>query len=335
MRTFSGLARNDWLMIVALNFPVQIIGVGRCMFVERCDAVTFVFSVLELVAVGLVVIGLATAVDRLRTYQSAKPEALGAEPLARMVKAIELAGVSIEERTLRRIRVLKSDLSMGAHVHGVLRPHVVISGGMLVGILRQDGRALAILAHEVAHLQHFDQLLPGMIGLAGFEIIGRIYGLVSQDAGEGLTGGALAAFLSMAIAMMGMMVIVVSRISVYREFYADAKGVALTGNFLAYAEVLRQISGRESKSSGFFHPSPDTRLAQLQEGYPLLRKAKFWKLYWIAVFLTSWFQWWMARLLDSENGGGHTAQYAGGGALIALACLCFEFTRKFWAPKPG
>ena len=333
MRTFSGLARNDWLMLFALTFPVQIIGVGRCLFGERCDAVTWVFAVLELVAVGLVAIGLAIVVDQLRTYQSAKPEALGADHLTRVIKAVELAGVSIGERTLRKIRVLKNDLSMGAHVHGVLRPHVVISGGMLVGILRQDVRALAILAHETAHLQHFDQLLPGIIGLSGFEILGRIYKFVSQDLSDGLDVGAFTAFSLVAVGMMGMMVVAVSRISVYRELYADAKGIALTGNVAAYTEVLRQISGRESKSSGFFHPSPDTRLKQLQEGYPLLRKATFWKLYWIAVFMTSWFQWWMARLLDSENGGGHAAQYAGGGALIALACLCFEFTRRFWAPK--
>jgi Zn-dependent protease with chaperone function len=320
-------------MVFAITFPVQLVGIGRCLFGERCDVVTWVFSVLELVAVGLIAIGLAIAVDQLRTYQSAKPEALSAGLLTRVVKAVEVARVSIDERTLRKIRVLTNDLSMGAHVHGVLRPHVVISGGMLVGILRQDSRALAILAHEIAHLQHFDQFLPGIIGLSGFEIVGRIYKFVGQDLGEGLDGGAFAAFSLVALGMMGMMIVAISRISIYREFYADAKGIALTGDIAAYTEVLRQISGRESKSSGFFHPSPDTRLKQLQEGYPLLRKATFWKLYWSAVFLTSWFQWWMARLLDSENGGGHTAQYAGGGALIALACLCFEFTRRFWAPK--
>lgn len=333
MRTFSGLARNDWVMFFALTFPVQIIGVGGCLFGEGCGTATLVFSILELVAVALFVTGLAIIVDRFRTYRSAKPETLGAELLAKLLKAVELAGALIDERTLQGIRVVKNDLTMGAHVHGVLRPHVVISGGMLVGLLRKDTRAVAILAHETAHIQHFDQLLPGIIGLAAFEIASRAFKLFTENPGDGLNSGASAGFLFVVLAMMAMMVFVVSRMSIYREFYADAKGVALTGNVAAYTEVLRQISGRESKSGGFFHPSPTKRMEQLQKGYPLLRKATFWKLYWTAVFVTSWFQWWTAKLLDSENGGGHTALYAGGGALVALACLCFEFTRRFWAPK--
>lgn len=333
MRTFSGLARNDWVMFFALTFPVQIIGVTSCIFGDGCDATTLVFSLLELAAVCLIVIGLAVVVDRFRTYRSARPEALRPEAVARVVKAIAQAGVSIDEGTLARIRVLKNDLSIGAHVHGVIRAHVVISGGMLVGILRQDSRALAVLAHEVAHLQHFDQMLPGMVGLSGFEIAARTFNLMTQHPSEGLSSTGATAFFVVAMGMMAMMVLVISRLSVYREFYADAKGVALTGNVAAYTEVLRQISGRESASGGFFHPSPTKRLDQLQQDYPLLRKATFWKFYWAAVLVTSWFQWWMARLFDPENGGGHTAQYAGGGALVAIACLCFELTRRFWAPK--
>lgn len=89
------------------------------------------------------------------------------------------------------------------------------------------------------------------------------------------------------------MVLVASKVSKYREFYADAVASATVQNPSDYEVVLRQMTGKEANTSGDFHPSSEDRLRQLLADYTLLRRGRFWKWYLAATLSHS-----MASVVD-------------------------------------
>ena len=62
-----------------------------------------------------------------------------------------------------KITIVPRDVSLGAHVRGILRQRIVISGGMVPALLKGDERALAILFHEYGHIRNWDKFLPGIV----------------------------------------------------------------------------------------------------------------------------------------------------------------------------
>ena len=154
----------------------------------------------------------------------------------------------------RRLRVVKSDLQLGAHVRGVIRPSIVISGGMLMGLMRKDSHALGVLAHELAHVAHWDRLYLGVLGLWTLNAAAPFLWGGESSVGEKISVAFISSLIPLGICMI---------ISERREFAADLSA-GLVAGFRPYTEVLIQAQGKHGKrSSGFFHPSLKERIEEI------------------------------------------------------------------------
>lgn len=188
-------------------------------------------------------------------------------------------------------------MSVSAHVRGVVRPRVVISGGMLVGLLRRDPTARSILAHEYAHLLQFDRILPCivvMILLGQFSaIFGVVFGASLIEIIMMLAPNSLYlpphrsdADYALAFVNLVFQLSLLMFVSRRREYMADATAVALLGYKKDYIATLKRIRTASNMNRGsFFHPSLNDRIHQLQTDYRIFRPSKFWLTLWIIVLV--------------------------------------------------
>lgn len=332
MKTFTPLARIEWVLLIAFSFPIQVASPVVCYFTQACilsDAlVDSAFGALFLAALTSI---LAMLVDSVRGQLSKPAAILSHDIQANLTHCLSHVHIGIPAPVLMRTRVLRTDLALGAHTRGIFRPYLVISGGLLVGLLRKDPRASAILCHELAHLDHFDRLLPGLMGLIFFQVVGTAVKTVSQMVAEGQTGtDDVLRFLFLAVYNAIVLSFVLSSVSKYREFYADAKAVSIFGDQIAYVDLLNSASGRETRKLSFFHPTLAKRVAQVTNGFPVLRRAVFWRIFWPLNLIISWYQWWMSRLY--AFGDAHFEQYTESVILVSACCIAFEFVRGSLAP---
>ncbi len=320
-------------MLVALTFPLPMTTVLGCLLGMGCTGrYSLGCALFEAVAAAAFATVLSIAVDRIRPSLSTGGIPLGAELQVKLANATDSIPLRLSGKWLGRARMLANDLTMGAHVRGVIRPYVVLSGGLVVGVLRKDPRAISILAHEASHIHHFDQLLPGLLGLTAFESIGRLIRLAIDRPFEGLDASETFVFFLQAFGFIALMALVASKVSKYREYYADAAASIAVQNSADYAVVLQQMTGKEASKSGYFHPSSEDRLKQLLVDFTVLRRGRFWKCFLAATLAISWHQWWMARLL-SEELGTHMERFAASTMTVASVGLAFEVTRRLWAPR--
>ncbi|MGX9966050.1 M48 family metalloprotease [Roseomonas sp. F4] len=189
--------------------------------------------------------------------------------------------------TIDHLRMNPSDLLMGAHVRGVLKPKIVLSGGLIIGLMRGDRKAFAVLAHEMGHIRHLDLLIPGYIGVALTDIVGlpaRLILMMEPDyTGLEIAGMATVLFLYK-ILILGVLLSLLSR---RREFYADAMAIQVTRDPEAYISLLSSLSGREKTRWSFFHPSLEKRIAEVNNGFRSIRYALSWRLYLLVATATS------------------------------------------------
>lgn len=75
---------------------------------------------------------------------------------------------------IARLRVLFGDLSVGAHVSGLIIPKIAISGGLFLGLLTNNWASKAIVAHEIGHVRNGDRWL--------FGVIAAVFGLSAMQA---------------------------------------------------------------------------------------------------------------------------------------------------------
>lgn len=209
---------------------------------------------------------------------------------------------------------------MGAHVRGVLWPFVVISGGMLVGLFKRHPDANAIMSHEISHIQHGDRFLPGLIGCVLFQIVGTSFQIANDD----WTGVGAWEVVLFGLAIFVYQVLVfgtmVSCFSHYREYYADANALNISSAPGHYIALLESAATRSTERFAFFHPSLARRVVQARNGFPVLRRTLFWKIYLFLAGGVSLFQY---LVLDT----GFIVQYALANFILSLVCLGFECCR--------
>jgi hypothetical protein len=76
---------------------------------------------------------------------------IGIKPPSSLLSALDISlktrkiEATIVSDIIARILIVPRDVSLGAHVRGILRQRIVISGGMVPTLLKGDERALAIL----------------------------------------------------------------------------------------------------------------------------------------------------------------------------------------------
>lgn len=296
---YSGLARLEWLQLFMLSFPTIFVApfigysalgpFGAVIFLVESAKPAVVVAGLFLLF-GLV---MSSVIDRWRIWASRVTGDYLPLDLERNLEKtiIEIYG-SPARFKVERFKWNPSDLLMGAHVRGVLRPVVVISGGLAIGLLRRDSRAVAILSHELAHIEHYDRFLPVIAGMAVFELVAAPSLLLSSQS-QALGGawsslGAAGGLFLYRILLSGGLLWFMSR---SREFYADACAVQFTHPSEAYISLLEQAKGAEKEKISLFHPSLSKRVEEARKGFPSLRTRWPWRFYIAAATAVSWFQW--------------------------------------------
>lgn len=247
--------------------------------------VVTLLSVFKLAVLIAFYILLAIVIDIIRGLNSGRTKQIA--PAMRVALQSALASQKLDRlaEKLPSIDVDKSDVAMGAHIRGVVRPRIVLSGGLLVGLLRNDSRANAIICHEAAHLQNLDWLLPGIIGLTAFEFFGEAIIIGSQTLG--VNPGAYLEFMAYKALVFATTVMVISR---YREFYADARALSQCEDPAVYIDMLETAALSEKRKWSFFHPSLRSRVRAARNGYAVLRRVVAWRVYLVLNVIVSWVQ---------------------------------------------
>lgn len=152
-----------------------------------------------------------------------------------------------------RVRYIENDLSCGAQVRGILRPTIIVSAGLLIAVKRRDLLAKAILAHELAHIAHFDRLTISNYALWVANLLSPFY--LDGAKPSSPLGGWEITWLWGSLASLALCGFFSRR----RELAADASGVILAGNDV-YSKLMSSAVGTHARNVGtFFHPSMSTR----------------------------------------------------------------------------
>lgn len=317
------LARVDWLLLIAFTFPVQIVQPFLLLFSPR--PLLFIGGIIEsaiqIVPLVIFVCVMAALADALlgafRPATKDVPQVLSDRVTASLVKQF---GEPVREIACS-MRAIPGDLSLGAHVRGFFRPRLVVSGGMLMGLARGDRNAQAILAHELAHVQHHDRMLIAFVGMIVFEVVGRFIKFnvneVSNVDPDSLGVGSL---IGLTLYQLTVFSVLLSCVSRYREYYADARAIQLTHDVDAYRSLLSSGARHKGLLGNFFHPSISDRLDAIDQQYRVLRTVHFWKVYWLAAGSVGFLQWRFAE--DS-----FVSYHGLCGAVMAAGLLVFEVLR--------
>jgi Zn-dependent protease with chaperone function len=284
---FLGLARLEWWQVVAFNFSTPL--VSLCFRIKDDDTPYLLASLtaftVEAAGTVFVYIGLGLMIALVvNQYRQKDTGSSAAQPLPDSIRTklrqiLEELNQTRWGINLERLRYNPTDLLMGAHVRGAVRPSIVVSGGMLVGLLQKDRRAMAILNHEAAHIEHFDALLPGLIGIGFIQIFGIPVKFVIDQASVDFSNIAIATAI-----MLYQLVVVggfVWLLSIKREFYADASAAQYIADHDAYQNILRNALGHERERWSFFHPSLQWRLKEAKSNYRILKYAILWRFYFV------------------------------------------------------
>jgi len=325
---YALLARVDWLMLLAIAFPMQFYAPISLLFSDHSNLfwMQLITSTAEAIFLGGFLIIVGVVVDKIRVTLSPPTILMEGGTCKAIETTLANRGINVAQYFIRRMHVIKGDLTLGAHVRGILKPYIVISGGMLVGLRRGDQRAISILCHELAHISHHDRLLPMYMGLAVIEGIGTTYKVVIGILAAEL--GSTSVWLTVTLLAVYKIVILslqVSMISKYREFYADARASKICSQNNAYLELLSHSEGRELHRFSFFHPSLAKRITELEGGFPIVKKAWFWRVFLTLHVIVSWTIWVEMNVLSDEL--PFEAYYAQASIFVALACLGITFFR--------
>ena len=166
-----------------------------------------------------------------------------------------------------RIKILPTDLTVGAYVRGAFRPAVVLSAGLLVNLLRNRPSAKAVLCHELGHVINNDKFYLSLL----FAWVASIAVLFLPSPGDyyGHTGSPWT-LPSILITLW-----IVSRVSRRREHMADAVASTLCGSGVL-ASCLASVEAKDRSRGGFFHPSLEERIQSVSSGSTARLRPSIW-----------------------------------------------------------
>jgi hypothetical protein len=278
-------ARLELLLIVALYIPnifaFFIFPLVPKYFSERVLLWGYpgIFETIKyfcysfVIAIGFV-LALGVVFDRFRGLKGPHAVELPAQTRAQLCSEVNAScGRRFDRFLSSRLTVVPSDLSLGAHVRGVFSQWIVISGGMLAGLLSRDARAVCIIAHEVGHIRNLDKLLPGVLLL-------MLLSMVS----------ALAFYRNLyALIVIVTLYALTSHFCRRREFAADAFAISALGSSNAFLDTM---SGTKEYNRTFFHPSKSERVVAVERDLPILKFSPFWCVTWLAVIMVAIYGYW-------------------------------------------
>lgn len=347
LKNYSGLARLELFEFVVATFPLIFVmpfrGYSvygwRGVYIALIEytKISILISIAFLIASSIV----SFIFDKYRAWKiGIKAEAIPLEYEVSILDVIRKTRGFPARRMPARLRWNPKDFSMGAHVKGFFFPTIVISGGLGVGLRSGNTRALAILAHEIAHIQHYDRLLPGFFGFAVFEIVMYPVLLLSSGIQEGapllsLTSIATLVFLYKITGLGAVLVLLYHS----REYYADACASQISQSRDEYNSILSNLCKDTRGAFSIFHPSLNKRINAVATDFPSLMTRWLWRGYFLylaainaVVFFGNW---------ESVTEDQLMFSYCGMWASVAV--LFIEFLRvpilrssisfRFWTPS--
>lgn len=158
--------------------------------------------------------------------------------------------------TPKLYRIPQSQPNAFATGRGPSRSAVALTNGIMEMLPREELRG--VIAHEISHIKHRDVLVQSVAAAIGGAVsyLGYMVFWVGNDSDSplALVGALLLSLLAPLAA--GLVQMAISR---QREYGADARGAALTGNPEALASALLRISGAAEQipMSGHVPPSSE------------------------------------------------------------------------------
>lgn len=215
--------------------------------------------------------GLLVILGYLFDFARSRGAPVGIRPPSSLLSVLDISlkarkiEATIVSDIIDKISIVPRDVSLGAHVRGILRQRIVVSGGMVPALLNGDERALAILFHEYGHIRNWDKFLPGIV----------VYSLINCMLLIVLfrTTGLLIALLIYATT---------SHVCRRREHFADAYAVASLGSEAPLVAIFSVASSLGART--FFHPSLLERASEIDKHFSITRPSAFWICIWI-IFL--------------------------------------------------
>ena len=296
---YSRLARLEWIQLLLFTFASPF--VEPFLFLTSPYPVLFFAELIRnsipaiVLYITIYVCGAFIVAQALSVWRTMRL-GIKADPLPSQsfddLKSVLVTHSSLFSRMSPGSILLNArDLRMGAHVRGVIVPKIVISGGLFVGLMQNNRKAISIFSHEIAHIRHSDLLIPGFIGASVLEVVGTsIKAFISFSTEFNLLKALLLSFAVLFYKFFvstGLLWI----LSRNREFYADAFAVEITKDSDSYKSLLNSVVGREQHRWSFFHPSLSKRALELASGFKVIRRAVLWRLYFVCATLVSYVQW--------------------------------------------
>jgi hypothetical protein len=202
-----------------------------------------------------------------------------------------------------RVRIVKTDLSLGAHVRGVIRPQIYLSGGLLIGLLDGANSARAIVAHELAHIQNQDRWVPGILALTlvsvTFNVLAPLLAQLGGPPRAILSSVGYGYLIANAVVLLMMASFILHR----REYAADLVAATMIGSRRKYLDFLNSLAVDDPRGSSdspltpgylppserrtFTHPSLNERKSAIAGNRLVIGPSRVLTLYWLFMVLAS------------------------------------------------
>lgn len=272
-------AISDWVIFISVYMLAgELVGPILVLFVDHLEFIYhFIMSIVAIIlmCINSIVALLLYHFVCSRFYK--KSSHIDENTQNIILSRLDSERGSIDVKRIKSLKSVLSDVSFGAHVRGVLRPCLTISGGMLIGLLRGETKAKCIFFHEYSHILNLDRLLPLLIGWIIYDVLAGVpmfslvfsveYGLVDS---------------MILVTKYSVLIFFVYAISQSREYYADALSLSYYPKLSEYKSIF---DGHKTNTGIFnyllykFHPSASRRIYQIENGFPYLAKAIHIKLF--------------------------------------------------------
>ena len=314
------VARMDWILLVLLQSSPTVVMSFVAAFSNLAITLLVVTFFTILVTSIMVFFGSLFGIGRRRmtgTPVAVPVSALQLLRLRRDAIGPALAGLRDDQLLLQ-----PNDMTIGAHVSGIIRQRIVVSAGLLVSLMKGDGDGPAIIAHERAHIRQWDLFMVGFIGIGIVDVILNPLITLYYEFIRGPIVPMSFLYLLLATTHAFLIIGILSWLSRNREYYADAAAIRVLGNVEQYKALLSRRSISEGSDFHLFHPSFARRIREIETGFRAIRRQTLWRLYLLFYlsmgFVVPYLPWIKADRVEFDQGY----------AIIAFLMLMLETMRS-------
>lgn len=276
------VARMDWILLILLqSSPVIVMS-----FMEAFSnlAVTLLVVTFFTMFVTLIMVFFGNLFGIGRRRMTGAPVAVPISALQLLRFRRDAIGSALAGLRDDQLLLQPNDMTIGAHVSGIIRQRIVVSAGLLVSLMKGDGDGPAIIAHERAHIRQWDLFMIGFIGIAILDVALNPIAIIYYEFILGPIAPMSFLYLLLATAHALLIIGILSWLSRNREYYADAAAIRVLGDVEQYVALLSRRGISEGSDFHLFHPSFARRIREIETGFRSIRRQTFWRLYLLFYF---------------------------------------------------